>query len=145
VLATACPGCGGPLKPIKKSALKEDVGCFTTGLIFFIITIFLYSQCSSSDTSVDVETPPQPLTRTEEIKKQFSPWDGSHNKLEKHIKLVMNDPDSYNHVSTTYIDRGDHLIVETTFRGKNAFGGVVVQTIKAKANISDGYIYEIIK
>jgi tetratricopeptide (TPR) repeat protein len=61
--------------------------------------------------------------REQRIQEQFSPWDGSHRRLESFIQRAMNDPDSYEHVETVYWDKGDYLIVETTFRGKNAFGG----------------------
>jgi hypothetical protein len=70
--------------------------------------------------------------RTEMIEQQFSAWDGSHRNLERVIKAGMNDPDSYEHVETRYGDRGDHLIVSTTFRGRNAFNGMVVNTVRAK-------------
>jgi hypothetical protein len=57
----------------------------------------------------------------------------------------MNDPDSYEHEETVYWDMGDHIVVRTTFRGKNAFGGVVKNSIKAKADINTGQIIEIIE
>jgi hypothetical protein len=38
----------------------------------------------------------------------------------------------------------DHLIVNTTFRGKNAFGGVVKNTVKAKVSL-DGESVEILE
>lgn len=80
--------------------------------------------------------------RKEMIEKQFSSWDGAHIKLSRLIKDSMNDPDSYEHVETKYWDMKDHLIVITTFRGKNAFGGVVKNTVKAKASL-DGENIEI--
>lgn len=73
--------------------------------------------------------------RQEKIKSQFSAWDGSHKKLEQYIKLIMNDPDSYKHAETVYYDMGEFLTVVTTFRGKNAFGGIVKQTIRGKVSI----------
>lgn len=80
--------------------------------------------------------------RKEMIEKQFSAWDGSHRNLTKFIKEQMNDPDSYEHVETIYWDMKDHLVVMTTFRGKNAFGGVVKNAVKAKVSL-DGEILEI--
>jgi len=56
----------------------------------------------------------------------------------------MNDPDSYDHVETVYWDRGDHLVVRTTFRGKNAFGGIVKNSVKAKVSL-DGQVLQIIE
>lgn len=82
--------------------------------------------------------------RKEIIGKQFSSWDGAHRNLERLIKKNMNDPDSYEHDSTVYWDKGGYLIIKTTYRGKNSFGGVVRESIKAKAAI-DGRIIEIIK
>lgn len=82
--------------------------------------------------------------RTAKIEKQFSSWDGAHRNLEKYIKDHMNDPDSYEHVETKYWDLKDHLVVLTTFRGKNAFGGKVINTVKAKVDL-DGNVIEIIE
>lgn len=77
--------------------------------------------------------------RKKKIESQFSAWDGSHPNLEQLIKESMNDPDSYVHVKTVYWDRGDYLIVRTTFRGKNAFGGVVRNSVTAKVSL-DGQV-----
>lgn len=82
--------------------------------------------------------------RKEKIEDQFSAWDGSHRKLEDYIERNMHDPDSYEHVETVYWDRGDHLVVRTTFRGNNAFGGKVKNSVKAKVSIEDGEILEIL-
>jgi len=55
----------------------------------------------------------------------------------------MNDPDSYQHDETRYVDKGDHLIVYTSLRGKNAFGGVVRNTVVTKVDLQ-GNVVEII-
>lgn len=81
--------------------------------------------------------------RTEMIKKQFSPWDGSHRNLERMIKKAMNDPDSYDHVETTYADKGTYLIVQTVYRGKNGFGGTVKGFVKAQISL-DGTILKVL-
>ena len=82
--------------------------------------------------------------RKKKIERQFSAWDGSHRNLERLVKQTMNDPDSYDHVKTVYWDMGNHLVAKTTFRGKNAFGGVVVNWVKAKVDM-DGNIIEIME
>ncbi|MCA8830570.1 hypothetical protein [Hymenobacter pini] len=74
--------------------------------------------------------------RKEEIEAQFSAYDGSHRGVERLIKERMNDPDSYEHVATRYVDKGDHLAVLTQFRGKNAFGAKVLNTATAKVDLS---------
>ncbi len=73
--------------------------------------------------------------RRKKIEEQFSAWDGSHYNLTRYIKKCMNDPKSYEHVETRYSDRGDHILIITSFRGKNVFGGVVVNTAIATATI----------
>ena len=83
------------------------------------------------------------IARNKRIEQQFSAWDGSHNNLERVIKKAMNDPDSYEHDETVYWDMGDHLVVKTTYRGKNAFGGVVRNFVKAKVSL-DGDILQIL-
>lgn len=74
--------------------------------------------------------------RKKKIEEQFSAWDGSHLKLTQYIKDNMNDPKSYEHVKTVYWDKGDHLVVRTTFRGKNAFGGVVINHATAYVTLN---------
>lgn len=82
--------------------------------------------------------------RKEKIEKQFSAWDGSHTNLTRVIKEAMNDPKSYKHVETVYWDMGDCLVVQTTFRGTNAFGGVVKSIVKAQVSL-DGDVLEIME
>ncbi|HUM52138.1 MAG TPA: hypothetical protein PK431_09995 [Chitinophagales bacterium] len=81
--------------------------------------------------------------RKEKIEKLFSPWDGSHIELTRYIKKNMNDPDSYEHIETRFGDQGDYILVVTKFRGKNAFGGKVINTVTAKVDF-DGNVLEIV-
>lgn len=74
--------------------------------------------------------------RKKEVEGQFSGWDGSHRTFEKMIKQTMNDPDSYEHVETRFADQGDYIRVFTKFRGKNAFGGMVVDSATADFTIT---------
>jgi len=76
------------------------------------------------------------------IKKGFSAWDGSHIELTALIKNAMNDPRSYEHAETRYWDMQDHLVVKTTFRGANGFGGVVLTHVTAKCTL-DGHVIEV--
>ena len=71
-----------------------------------------------------------------EILAGFNGPKGSHIELEKVIKSAMNDPESYEHISTTYTDKEDFLIVVTEYRGKNAFGGKVPGTVTAAVTVS---------
>jgi hypothetical protein len=81
--------------------------------------------------------------RKEKVEKQFSAWDGSHVGLTSAIKKSMNDPDSYEHIETRFADKGDYILIITQFRGKNAFGGKVINTITAKVDF-DGNVIEVV-
>lgn len=80
------------------------------------------------------------LERSKLIEKQFSFYDGSHYNLEKAIKASMNDPASYEHKKTTYTDLGDFILVRTVFRGKNAFGATIVNTVSAKVDFKGNVV-----
>lgn len=82
--------------------------------------------------------------REKAIKKQFSFWDGSHGELEDYIKDRMLDPDTYEHINTSYTDNGDFLIVRTCYRGSNAFGARVPNCTTAKVDM-DGDIISILR
>jgi len=54
----------------------------------------------------------------------------------------MADPGSYDHIRTTWTQRNGYLIVTTNFRGKNVYGGYVINTIKAKVDF-DGNVLKV--
>ncbi|WP_269517919.1 hypothetical protein [Alteromonas sp. BMJM2] len=81
--------------------------------------------------------------RADRIQAQFNAWDGSHRALEYVIKKSMHNPDSYEHVETTFSDKGDHLIVQTVYRGTNGFGAIVKNFIRVKVTL-DGQLLEVI-
>ena len=97
----------------------------------------------NSDTEVSEEQKLNAIK--EEIKKYFSSWDGSNLALTKFIKKNMNDPKSYKHVETSIsiLADGKNIFVIQSFRGKNAYGGVVLNRCKAKQNIKTGELTEI--
>ncbi|WP_420465583.1 hypothetical protein [Panacagrimonas sp.] len=108
------------------------------GLIFLAAALSIYS-CSGSD----APPPTAAETRKETLEKHFSAWDGSHRGLTDFIKRSMNDPDSYEHVETRYSDNGSYLTVTTTFRGANAFGGKVLNSMTARTDLR-GNVLEIL-
>ena len=140
--AETCPNCGAPLK--KKTT---QYGCGTLILLgivtFILIGVFSSNDKSTTDTSTTSTPKSQEEIRKERIQKHFSAWDGSHRGLTEIIKKSMNDPGSYKHEETLYWDKGDHLLVKTTFRGKNAFGGVVKNWVMAKIDLN-GNVIEVI-
>lgn len=79
--------------------------------------------------------------RREKIMQQFG-FDGQHRKLEREIKQMMNDPESYEHIETNWNDKNSYILIETTVRGHNPYGAQIVKTYRAKATI-DGEILEI--
>lgn len=89
-------------------------------------------------------TTPKADTRQEKIEKQFSGWSGAHTNLERYIKDNMNDPDSYEHVETSYKDYNNYILVITKYRGTNKFGAKVLGSTKAKVDI-DGNVLEIVE
>jgi hypothetical protein len=113
-----------------------------------IVIIGLISGSFSSKEPVKSAAPPTPPKtaaelRQDRINKQFSTLNGRHYQLEHWIKTSMNNPKSYEHVQTRFVDKGDPLLVETIFRGTNAFGGVVPSRVMAKVDL-DGRVLEIL-
>lgn len=109
------------------------------GIIFVFVLIFSASIVKNGNKpAIDemvTEEQDSIAVRQKAIESQFSAWDGSHINLTKLIKRSMNDPASYEHVETKYWEYPDGLLVATTFRGNNAFGGKVLQTIKAEVTL----------
>lgn len=83
------------------------------------------------------------LEKENKINAQFSEWDGSHYNLNRLIKQNMKDADSFKHVETVYQSYEDYLIIKTTYKGTNSFGGVVTNSITVKSDL-DGNILEVI-
>lgn len=73
--------------------------------------------------------------RNELILKQFTP-PGFHTVLYSVVKTNMKDPISFEHISTKYEDKGDYIIVEMRFRGKNSFGANTINNVIGKFKLS---------
>lgn len=146
--AEKCPGCGcPPPKPENKpSSPKKDKLIDSTlyavlGIFILIIAIGVIHKFFNPTDEIPQQTAQQ--SRQEKINKGFLKYSGAHIGLQVAIKHYMNDPDSYEHIKTNYTDHGDHLIVNTQFRGKNMFGGLVINEVSAKTDL-DGNVLEII-
>jgi len=135
--AEHCPHCGAPVSK------KPSTGCGTIAAFFILLSIIIGSATSIYDSTNPKPAKTAEQIREERIEKYFDVWDGSHINLTKIIKDSLNDPESYQHDKTLYVDRGDHLIVETTFRTKNKYGGMVTYQIKAKTDTS-GNVLQVI-
>lgn len=62
-------------------------------------------------------------------KKNINSWDDSNPKLERTVKDAMNDKDSFEHVSTEYSYKKDKVIAKMIYRGNNAFGAKVIESV----------------
>jgi hypothetical protein len=134
------------------SPAKSPMGCIIAMLVFVLFFGIFLMTGGKSDDAKTTETalpaaPPAPKTaeelRSEKIRSGFSLWDGSHVGLEKIVKQAMHNPDSYEHVKTTYVEKGENLIVTTEYRGTNGFGGVVTNRVIAKTDL-EGNVLKII-
>lgn len=74
------------------------------------------------------------------INRQFAGFSGANVYVQRAIKENMNDPDSYDHIETTYSDKGKYILVYTKFRGKNSFGATILQNVIAKVDIEGNVI-----
>ena len=125
-----------PHTTVKK---KKSSGC---GLLFAVISIMVAILLFNMDwtTKEDTRTENEKL-----IEKHFSPLDGSHRELTYVIKDNLNDPDSYEHIETTYRIQGDTIWVFTNFRSKNGFGGMVREGVTAITDKQTGKVIEWMK
>lgn len=104
--------------------MPQGIGCagimvITLGVIFIIGLIAN-------------ETNPTPQAPKDPVMDQFSAWDGSHFKLVELTKEGMNDASSFEHVKTSYAHINNVVTVIMQFRGKNAFGGMVLDDVAAE-------------
>ena len=131
-------------KNVKWSDLNKSAKFFVISVSFFVCVAFmiLVTELFSSDDKKPSQAPQEVkkvLTRAEQIDNQFSPWDGSHIKLTREIKKGMNDPDSFDHIETRFKDLGNEIVIHESFRGKNSFGGLVINKVIATVDI-DGNV-----
>jgi hypothetical protein len=109
-----------PGKPVsKENNLKNYI---SLAIVIAVIWVGC-KMCGGDDKKED-----KVMTHRERIEKLFSAWDGSQPAVEKWIKENINDPDSYKHVETRFIDNTKEVSVITTFTATNAFGGRVKNT-----------------
>lgn len=139
--AATCPHCGAKRRVTSLFTKLVMILILVTIVMFFYAGSEVRSKAKSKERSNKIiHNKTESEIRKEMIGDAFSAWDGSHRGLNKFIKDSMNDPGSYEHAETVYWDKTDHLIVKTTFRGKNAFGGVVKNWVMAKTDLNGNVI-----
>ena len=105
----------------------------TIGALFaFVLVCALSSMMIANVGTVEAPatSPPTHFQSTEDdlIARQFTLW-GTHTALINYVKADMHNPNSFQHVDTFYIKNNTYISVTMTYRGTNAFGGVVTETI----------------
>lgn len=138
--AAACPSCGAPRKgsPKQQDAkpAKSSLGA-VKWLIAIMFGIFVFNVATDYQDYSGSTSKAAQKTRTAEdkIKSQFHAWDGSHMALERKIKGLLRDPDSYEHIETRYSREGNTLKLYTKYRARNGFGGMAVSEVIATTTV----------
>lgn len=101
---------------------------YRTGIIIAVLIIGLGTW---SMLDQQASKPPE-NARQSEIKKLIPCEACTCVELVLAVKSKMNNPASFEHIETTYRDKGEYLFVSMQFRGENNFGGKVVNTAQAK-------------
>ena len=85
--------------------------------------------------------------RQQKIRSQFDLRTNAHIKVQQSVQESMNDPNSFEHVSTSYTEHTDHLMVDMHFRMPISPGVTMMHRIQAKVdlegNVLDGEITRI--
>lgn len=77
------------------------------------------------------------------LKELFDEYHGGFKVVNKAIKRLMHDPNSFEHVNTKYEVKDNKIIFYTEYRGKNAFNATVLNSITGVMDL-DGNILEIV-
>jgi hypothetical protein len=113
---------------------------FAIGLIYIFISVKDAPPPKRTIAASAPATAPIALTDQQKIDKQFSSIDGSHVQLEKMIKKIMNDPKSYQHVSSRYAQHQQTITVITEYRGSNALGAIINDSVTAQFSLDGQFI-----
>ena len=110
-------------------------------VVGFVVAVFLTLPSSDAPARAPARAMPKATegARDKRLREWISPWDGSHVKAVDWIKARMHDPDSFQHIETKVYDEGDHLRVQTRFRGRNQFGAMVQNMMELRVGF-DGEV-----
>ena len=120
--ADSCPKCGYKLTPEEAEEIKRK-GAMSCGCTFIAALVFAAILNISRGCS--------------ELNAQGS------SPLGDVIEKSMDESRLGKHASTIYQDKGSHPVVTTIFRAKNAFGGMVQNSVTARISL-DGPVREIL-
>lgn len=107
----------------------ENAGCLGAILIVVVFIAAALGSCGKHEDKPVVVEPKSEFEQT--WGDYFSAWDGSCIPLVKAVKQDMNDPKSFEFVKVESMieNENGNLIVAMSFRGKNAYGGIVLQGV----------------
>ncbi|MCC2607336.1 zinc ribbon domain-containing protein [Planctobacterium marinum] len=153
--AKSCPNCGA--KPPKQTS-------FLTWLVTILIVIgfvgafigessLTAEQRAARDEQVRLKREQEEVAKAEREKLKakedaekklkgfhcLSSWDGSHRQVASYVEKNMRDPDSFEHIETviTPVDEDGNHLLKMTYRGKNGFGGMSVESVVATVSNDD--------
>ena len=107
-------------------------GIYTIGGLILIVVV-LSVMFGESNKSVE-------QIRDEQVQELFFA-DGQNYQVVQAVKKSMNDPDSFEHIETRHVDNGTgDVAVTMMFRGKNAFGGKVINRAVAMVSPESGAV-----
>ena len=111
------------MSEVKKQDPKDVAKGCAILIVLAIIIVFVFRSCVGCGD--DNNSNATQMTRQQRVEKLFSAWDGSQPSVEKWVKSQLNDPNSYEHIETTYRDFDSVISINTEFTAKNGFGGRV--------------------
>jgi hypothetical protein len=86
----------------------------------------------------------RPTSLKDRCERHLSVVDGSHRHINQRIKAGLRDPESFQHIETTYqMPEGSaatEAFYTVRFRAKNGFGGYVAQTAFARCRLETGEV-----
>lgn len=77
------------------------------------------------------------------VENWMSDWDGSIADFKYKVKKQLHNPSSFEHVETSYNDKGLNVKVRMKFRATNKLGALVLNQADGILNTSDGSVSNI--
>lgn len=115
-------------------------GCATSirNLFIILIVIALFGHFFGDDGKERKSADPEQQAKIESLFDE----DGSNIELTKMVKSKMVNPDTFEHVKTTYKEYDEVIAIEMRCSGVDAFGGRTDMYVDAIQNIDTGEIID---
>ena len=138
--------------PISLPSIFEGADPVIVGarlVLIFIALFALYLWVGPKTNTRKYATPPASASSKQvnnslpsESSKGFVPWSGRHIKFSRKIKDGLSDPNSFEHVKTTYFEKGDTLVITMHYKALDS-DGLKKQYVTAAEYTNDGNFVEI--